>query len=61
MLHQLSYQANWEQVVVWVDYKLVNVEIGDDNPGFFILLKYIGQGSNPRYKAWIFQAFLAAA
>ena len=51
VLHQLRYQANWEQVVVWVDYKFVNVEIGDDNPGFFILLKYIGQGSNPRYKA----------
>ena len=27
VLHQLSYQANWEQVVMWVDYKPVDVEI----------------------------------
>ena len=25
VLHQLSYQANWEKVV-WVDYKAVDVE-----------------------------------
>ena len=31
VLYQLSYQANWEQVVVWVDYKSVDVEINDDN------------------------------
>ena len=31
VLHQLSYQANWEQVVVWVDYKLVDVEIDNAN------------------------------
>ena len=37
VLHQLSYQANWEQVVVWVDYKLVDMEISDDNTGFFFL------------------------
>ena len=24
MLYQLSYQANWEQVIVWVDDKLVD-------------------------------------
>ena len=39
VLHQLNYQANWEQVVVWVDYKLVDVEIGDDNTGFFYIIK----------------------
>ena len=27
VLHQLSYQANWKQVVMWVDYKLVDGEI----------------------------------
>ena len=27
VLNQLSYQANWEQVVVWVDYKPVNVYV----------------------------------
>ena len=27
VLHQLSCQANWEQVVMWVDYKPVDVEI----------------------------------
>ena len=31
VLHQLSYQVNWEQVVMWVDYKPVDVEIEDDN------------------------------
>ena len=31
MLHQLSYQANWEQVVIWVDYKPVDGEMDDDN------------------------------
>ena len=35
VLHQLNYQANWEQVVVWV----VDVEIGDDNTGFFYIIK----------------------
>ena len=39
VLHQLNYQANWEQVVVWVDYKLVDVEIGDDITGFFYIIK----------------------
>ena len=27
VLHQLSNQANWEQVVMWVDYQPVDVEI----------------------------------
>ena len=31
VLKQLSYQTNWEQVVMWVDYKPVDVEIEDDN------------------------------
>ena len=35
MLHQLSYQANWEQVITWGDYKPVEVEIDDDNTGIF--------------------------
>ena len=35
VLNQLSYQANWEQVFMWVDYKPVDVEIGDYNKGIF--------------------------
>ena len=35
VLHQLSYQTKWEQVVVWVDYKPVDVEIDYDNTGTF--------------------------
>ena len=31
VLSQLSYQVNWEQVVMWVDCKPVDVEKGDDN------------------------------
>ena len=31
VLYQLSYQANWEHVVMWVNYKPVDVEIEDDN------------------------------
>ena len=31
VLHQLSYQANQEQVVTWVDYKPVDVEMDDEN------------------------------
>ena len=31
VLHPLSYQTKWEQVVVWIDYKPVDVEIGDGN------------------------------
>mgnify|MGYP000704187732 FL=1 len=30
VLRQLSFQAKWEQVVMWVDYKSVDVEIDDD-------------------------------
>ena len=33
MLYQLSFQANWEQVVMWVDDNHVDVEIGDDHTG----------------------------
>lgn len=33
VLHQLSYQANWEQVITWGDYKPVEVEIDDHNTG----------------------------
>ena len=33
VLHQLSCQADWEEVVVWVDYKPLDVEIDDDNAG----------------------------
>ena len=31
----MSYQASWEQAVMWVDYKPVDVEIDDDNTGIF--------------------------
>ena len=41
VLHQLNYQANWEQVVVWVEYKPVDVEIG-------ATIKFIH--SNPHFK-----------
>ena len=41
VLHQLNYQANWEQVVVWVEYKRVDVEIGTT-------IKFIH--SNPHFK-----------
>ena len=35
VLHLLSYQANWEQVVVWVDCKPVDVKIDNVNTGIF--------------------------
>jgi len=35
VLHQFSSEANWEQVVMWVNYKPVDVEIDDDNTGIF--------------------------
>ena len=31
LLHQLSYQVNWELVVMWVDYKPVEVNVDDVN------------------------------
>ena len=34
-LYQLGYQANWEQAVMWVDYKPIDVEIVDDNTAIF--------------------------
>ena len=37
VLHLLSYQANLEQVVVWVDSKPVDVKIGNVNTGIFQL------------------------
>ena len=35
VLHQLSYQANWVQVITRGDYKPVELEIDDDNTGIF--------------------------
>ena len=35
MFHQLSYQANWELAVKWVDHKPVDVEIDGDDTGIF--------------------------
>ena len=37
VLYQLSYQANWELVVMWVDYKPihVDVEIDDEDTRIF--------------------------
>ena len=35
VLFQLNFQANWEQFVLWVDYKPVDVEIDDDNTRIF--------------------------
>ena len=29
VLHQLSYQVNWELVVMWLDYKPVEVNVDD--------------------------------
>ena len=37
VLYQLSFQANREQVVMWVIYKPVDAEIDDDNTIFCIL------------------------
>ena len=36
VLQQLSYQSNWEQVVMWIDYEPVDVEIDGDNTGIFL-------------------------
>ena len=51
VLHQLSYQANWELIFLWVDYKPVDVEVDDDNtrifPGRALHQHCRGQGSNP--------------
>jgi len=38
-LYQLSYQVNWERVVISVDYEPVDVEIDDDNTGTFHLFE----------------------
>ena len=37
VLYQLSFQADREQVVMWVIYKPVDAEIDDDNTIFCIL------------------------
>ena len=37
VLNQLSYPADWERVVMWVDYKRVDVEIDDNNTAWFSL------------------------
>ena len=30
VVYQLSYQANWEQVIMWVNYKPIDVELDGD-------------------------------
>ena len=35
VLHLLSYQANCELVIMWVNYKPIGLEIDDDNRGIF--------------------------
>ena len=37
-LYQLSYQASWEHVIMWVDHKPIDVEIHDNNTGIFNVL-----------------------
>ena len=39
VLHQLSYRANWELVVMWVDFKPVDVEIEDVNKRIFLVFE----------------------
>ena len=39
VLHRFSYQANWEQVGVKVDYKPLDVGIDDVNTGIFHLFE----------------------
>ena len=41
MLYQLSHRANWEQVVIWVVYKPIDVEI-DDTGIFHVFEMRIG-------------------
>jgi len=36
VFYQLSYQANWEQVVMWVVYKPIEVEADDHNTSISI-------------------------
>ena len=45
VLYQLRYQAIWEQVIMWVHYKPIDVELDDDNTRIFhvhIFLKFSG-------------------
>ena len=41
VLDKLSYQANWELFVMWVDYQPVDVEIDDDNIRIFVFEMWI--------------------
>ena len=38
VFYQLSYQGNWELVIMGVDHKLVDVEIDDDNTRIFLCI-----------------------
>ena len=49
VLYQLSYQANWVQVVEWVDYKPVGVETDDDNTGIFHEIRILNY-QDPHFK-----------
>ena len=51
LLHQVSYQVNWVQVVMWVN-KPVDVEIDDDNAEVRVQIPV---------QAWTFHAFPAAS
>ena len=42
VLDKLSYQANWELVVIWVDYQPVDVEIDDDDIRILVFEMCIG-------------------
>ena len=66
VLHQLSYQANWEQVVMWVDYKPVDVEIDDHIHSFhsafqiqILVLSSLIDFCSTSYPQWIISMILA--
>ena len=65
VLHQLSYQANWEQIVMWVDYKPLDVEIDVDNTRTCTWSaerhEWVWSSVSITVQVWIFKAFLAAA
>ena len=51
VLRQSSYQAKLEQVVMWRDYKPVEVEIDDDNTGIFHVFEIqILNNHDPHFK-----------
>ena len=59
VLHQLSYQANWGQVVMWVDYKPVDMETDDNSRIFNVFEMQIGINEfDHRILALLFLAFL---